>query len=178
MADTARYKNILTTSMGDNITRAVTPQLLRDFVETVYGRYMVTITTASVYTASISDVSILVNTPSSTIVLPTATAASAGRIIDVKLVTSLTPSVIVKPITGTLDGVTSKSISYAYGSMMVIDSGSAWFTIAQPATLIKESVTVNAAVYTVTATDNVIFVNTTTCNVFLHLERRVGSAGW
>jgi len=93
--------------------------------------YSITTKTAT-YTATASDYTILCNNTSGaiTINLPAA-AGCSGRIYVIKKISAISNNVVIDPnASETIDGITTRTLTLQYESVMIQSNGSNWFVIA------------------------------------------------
>lgn len=127
MADTGRTRAALITLFADNTTKAITPQIARDFI---VSSMPVTVAKTTTYTATLDDAVILAGGTSSwTLSLPAA-ATSTGKMYWIKKTSASIYTITVNAnASETIDGALTQDIVSQYTCLCIICDGSNWWII-------------------------------------------------
>lgn len=128
MTDTVRAYSALVTLLADNTSRAISPQDLRDMLVSVLG-VVPTISKTANYTATESDEVILCNATSGiiTITLPAVATTRVGKRYVIIKTDAVNNVVADGNASETINGATTVTLTTQYWSLVIVNSGSAWF---------------------------------------------------
>ena len=127
MADTIRTFSAIQALFADNTTRDITPQDLRDFVQSVMGDIPYVAKTAN-YTATENDEFISCDATGGviTITLPACASTRVGKRYVVKKIDAANNVVLDGNASETIDGATTKTLSSQWAVMTIVNTGAAW----------------------------------------------------